>query len=324
MKDRRLILGVLLFSVLAGGCVLYNGSPYTPPPPSPPPPPAPTSFPAPGSVGASGTLKDVYPAGGVMTINTPTVLSNVKIHGGLDIYANTELHNVYVEQTGAWWGNVVVRNKATLLAEDCTIKPVKAATNVARGQDGVLDDGAGPVTIRRCEITETGKGALLGSNVIIEDSWLHGFTPFLDASTGTYVHKDSFMTMGGSHIRITRCRCEANLPSAFNATSNPFGFDSSTQTGAILLQPWGAIRDVVVEDSFLMGGYYAVRMEGTQTARGINGATSGLVFRDNVFGPPPAGGGYYTYMSGVGISQWTNNVQGTVTGEPTTKLVPAP
>jgi hypothetical protein len=252
------------------------------------------------------------------------VLSNVKVHGGLDIYADTELHNVYVEQDGTWWGNIVVRNNASLLAEDCTIKPVQSANNPARGQDGVLQNSARSIVIRRCDISGTGKGGLLSSNTVIEDSWLHGYTPYLDPKTGAYIHKDSFMTMGGSHIRITRCRCEANLPSPFNATTNPFGFDPSSQTAAILLQPWSDISDVTVENSFLMGGYYAVRFEGTQTARNINGTTSGLVFRNNVWGPPPTGGGYYTYMAGVGISEWTNNVRGDVNGNPTTTQVPHP
>src|SRR5262245_5582013 len=130
MSKRRAALALLLTAFALSACAKIP-KPGTSPP-------ATGTFPATGAVGAKGALRNVYPAGGVLTIRTKTTLSNVKIHGGLDIYADTTLNNVYVEPTGAWWGNVVVRNNAALLAQNCTIRPVMSATNPARGQDGVL------------------------------------------------------------------------------------------------------------------------------------------------------------------------------------------
>jgi len=289
-----------------------------------PPAGTPTTFPAAGTVGAKGTLTDVYPAGGVMSIHTPTVLSNVKIHGGLDIYANTELHNVYVEQSGTWWGNIVVRNNASLLAEDCTVKPLNVTPNDARKQDGVLDVAASSITIERCDISIAGKGALIGSNTTIDDSWFHDFTPYLDPSTGAWTHKDCVMTMGGSNMKFVRDNFAANNPTPYDATTNPTGFDSHTQTAAILLQPWSAISNVAIQNSFLEGGYYALRMQAVSPSGGAATGLNGLVVTNNVFGPYPTGGGYYTYDPLTQIASWSGNVAGDINGNATKTAIPQP
>jgi len=315
-KGTALAFGVL--SVLIASCLLGCA-------PSPPgAADTPGGFPARGSVGATGSLTVMNPPGGVLVIRQPTVLRNVLVHGGIDIYAPTELHNVYVQNDGRWWGNVVVRKGGSLLAEDCTIKPTATTPNPARSQDGVLQSAGGPVTIRRCDISGSGKGALLGDNATIEDSWLHDFTPYQDPATGAWTHKDAFMSMGGSHIRITRCRCETNNPTPYNATTNPGGFDPSSQTASILLQPWDAISDVVIEDSFLQGGYYALRMQSGAGAGVSTQNLTGLVVRNNVFGPAPKGGNNYTYDKAVQITQWSGNVTGDVNGNPTGAAVAKP
>jgi transposase InsO family protein len=222
--------------------------------------------------------------------------------------------SVYVQEDGRWWGNVVVRAGGSLLMEDCTIKPTATTPNPARAQPGVLQSAGGPVTIRRCDISGSTDGGLLGDNATIEDSWYHDFTPYYDPTTGAPAHKGSFMTMGGSHIRITRCRFETNNPTPYNAKTNPGGFDPSTQTGAILLQPWDPISDVVIEDLFLMGGYYALRMQSSASTGGAN--LTGLVVSNNVFGPAPQGGGNYTYDKAVQLTQCSGNVRGDVNGNP--------
>jgi len=302
------VLGACTYGITPGPVTLPQG------PPAPDPTagiPSTGTFPAAGSIGATGTLTDVFPAGGVMTINTPTILSNVKIHGGLDIYANTELHNVYVEQDGTWWGNVVVRNNASLLAEDCTIKPVDKSPNEARAQDGVLDVEASSITIERCDISGSGKAALIGDNTTITDSWFHDFTPYKDPSTGQWTHKDAIMTMGGANINILRDNLAANNTSTYNATTNPNGFDPSTQTAAILLQPWTPISNVTIEDSFLQGGYYALRMQATNPDGTKPTGLTGLTVANNEFGPFPSGGGFYTYDDGTKIVNWSGNVSST-------------
>jgi len=288
------------------------------------PAPAGVLYPAPGSVGAKGTLTDVSPAGGVMTIRTPTTLSNVIIHGGLDIYADTVLDNVFVQQDGTWWGNIVVRNGASLQAQDCTIAPVLSAANDAREQDAVLDVDASSITIQRCDISGAGKGGLIGDNTTIEDSWLHDFTPYQDPSTGAWTHKDAVMTMGGVNIKILRDRLAANNPSPYNATSNPTGFDPNTQTAAILLQPWTAITNVTIQNCYLEGGYFALRMQNSSPQGGAATGLTGLAVTGNVFGPPPSGGGYYTYEAGAQITAWSGNVTGDVNGKPTTTAIAHP
>jgi hypothetical protein len=278
-----------------------------------------TAFPARGSVGAKGRdLRVIRPKDGVLVVDEPTVLRNAKVVGGIDVHSRLTMHNVVVANDGRWWGNVVVRPGGTVVAEDCTIRPTGAATNPARGQDGVLQMGErARVTIRRCDISGTSKGALIGTGARIIDSWLHDFTPSTDPTNGQPVHKEAVMTLGGSDIRIIRCRCEANNPDPYDPTTNPTGFDPATQTAAITLQPWSPIRNLQIRDSFLQGGYYALRIEGRD-----GNTISGLQVEDSVFGPPNAG--FYTDDGTAHVAAWVGNVEGDRNGHPTGDVVPAP
>jgi hypothetical protein len=278
-----------------------------------------TTFPARGSVGAHPHgLRVVRPAKGVLEINRPTVLRNTKVVGGIDVNSRLTMRNVVVASPGTWWGNVVVRPGAKLVAEDCTISPTGPASNPARRQDGVLQmSGSARVTIRRCDITGTAKGALVGTGARIVDSWLHDFTPSTDPATGQPTHKEAVMSLGGSDIRIIRCRCEANNPEPYDAARNPNGFDPETQTAAITLQSWSPIRNLEIRDSFVQGGYYALRIESHAGNR-----ISGLRVEDTVFGPPRAG--FYTYDPTTQITAWDGNVQGDGNGHATGDAVPRP
>jgi hypothetical protein len=277
-----------------------------------------TTFPRPGTVGATAAhTRIVHPPGGVLVIDKPTVLRNTTVVGGIDVDSKLTMHNVVVANDGRWWGNVVVRPGASVVAEDCTIRPTGDATNPARRQDGVLQMGRGRVTIRRCDITGTAKGALVGSGALIEDSWLHDFGPATDPTNGQPIHKEAVMSLGGSNIRIIRCRCETNNPEPYDPVKNPDGFDPATQTAAITLQPWSPIRNLVIRDSFVQGGYYALRIESHA------GTTiSGLRVEDTVFGPPQAG--FYTYDPQARIAAWSGNVEGDGDGRATSTTVAAP
>jgi hypothetical protein len=125
------------------------------------------------------------------------------------------------------------------------------------------------------------------------------------------------MSLGGSDIRIIRCRCEANNPDPYDPTTNPHGFDPATHTAAITLQPWSPIRDLQIRDSFLQGGYYALRIEG----HGGNTIT-GLRVEGTVFGPPNAG--FYTNDGTAHITAWEGNVEGDRDGHSTRVTVPDP
>lgn len=300
-----------------------------PPPDTPPPttPPTPTNpYPDRGSVGAKNLaqLPRNKPTSGFIRVDKPTTIADTYLQGGLDVYSDLTLRNVMVEQSGAWWGNIVLRAGASLTAEDVTIKPTNTSPNEARRQDGVLQmDGAGPVTLRRVDCSYAGKLCLGAHDVLIEDSWVHAMTPYTPPG-GSPTHKGAFMSMGGAgHIILRRSRLEVCNIKPYNATTNPEGFDPATQTGCILLQPWSNITDVLVELCFMMGGYYSLRAEGTQPSRNINGVVSKLKVRNNVFCPMP-GGGPVLIAPGVGIDEWTGNVQGDENGVPNTTAVPKP
>lgn len=282
------------------------------------------SYPDRGSVGAFGTLTDVYPGAAGMQIRTPTTVSNVRVHGGIDCYSVCTLRNVSIENSGEWWGNVVIRKGGSVNVDGCTVSPDPTKNIDARLQDAFLNQSDVPSIIKNCDISYAGKGSLSQSNVTFEHNWVHCLTPYVPPTTGSPTHKGGFMTMGGTNIVIRNNRLEANNDKAFDIVSNPCGFDPKTQTGAILLQPWGDISNVTIEGNFLMGGYYSLRMENTQTARGINGSTSHLIVQNNVWGPWPSGGGAYVYQDGVGIDTWAGNVRGDADGIPSTTPIGRP
>jgi hypothetical protein len=257
------------------------------------------------------------PSGGALQVNTAgQVIANQYVKGGVEVNApNVVIRNCFIEQqVGGGWMNVAQHRAATnLTLEDCTIIPVLGAPNGGRQQAAVWNEGTSGLTMRRCEVARASQAALAGTNVLIEDSWVHDLLPYPE---GGSPHKECFMSMGGGPVVLRRNRFETNLPT---------NMDPGSHTAAVFFQPWSDIVDVTIDHCYLMGGYYSLRAEDPDAARNINGHVKNLSVTNCVFGPQPVQGGAPVLIgASVTIGAWTNNRIGDADGAPGATVVPHP
>jgi hypothetical protein len=132
---------------------------------------------------------------------------------------------------------------------------------------GVVQSGfflpQGPVTVRRCEVSNVGDGVQVGDNVTIVDSFLHGM------STGPRKdwHTDTIQLVGGRNLSLLH-----------NTIIN-----EQPQTAAVgVWSDLGPVDNVLVENNLIAGGGYSVYVTRTQydmtNVRVINNHFSTIVF----------------------------------------------
>lgn len=272
------------------------GSPITPPSPSVGPV---------GNVGAQnpGSLQQVNPPGGVWEIRDENaVISNTYVRGGIDFYGkNLTLRNVYVEGGYGWWGFVTSRRAdSTIDIGQSTIASRPGFQPSQDSGDGIFPLSGGRIVASRVLITGTVDGMKMSSNSLIENSIIYDLAAF--GST----HNDGIQVMGGSNLTIRNNRIAINQPGAFNPAHH---------NGALFFQPLGggSITNVWIENNFLMGGGYALRLEGN---------TTGVHVLNNIFGP--GGWGPVLSQGSVQIVEWAGNQRGDTNGTPNGQPVNRP
>jgi hypothetical protein len=120
-------------------------------------------------------------------------------------------------------------------------------------------------TLRRVEILDTGHGVTMGSNVTVQDSWIHGLGGNTDA------HKDGFYVGDGTNSVIRHNTVECNDGSHAGCTS------------AIgLLTDFGPVTHYVIDGNLLntIGSYCFYGSGGP--SKGYH--SSYITFTNNVFG----------------------------------------
>jgi hypothetical protein len=131
---------------------------------------------------------------------------------------------------------------------------------------GKADIGVGwnNYTLRRVDIHSTADGVRLGSNTVVEDSWIHDLV-----RQGT-LHGDAIQSTSGGNILV-----RGNTLDAFNAADDDLNNSAimlGTETGQQLL------ADARFEGNYLNGGNYTVNIRGDANLQDV-------VFADNVYGP---------------------------------------
>ncbi|PRY12959.1 right-handed parallel beta-helix repeat-containing protein [Kineococcus rhizosphaerae] len=191
---------------------------------------------------------------GDQTITTAgTVLDGVTIKGCLVVKAS----------------NVTVRNSKVV----CHAPGRQLAVNVGDGVTGfVVEDseidatgtdvgiGWGNYTLRRVNVHGSADGARFGTNVTIEDSWIH------DMSRADGLHSDAVQTTSGANVVIRH--------NTLDPSSGGDPLNSAVMIGTETGQR--ALKNVLVEKNFLGGGSYTLNVRGD-----VN--VSGLVVRGNTF-----------------------------------------
>ncbi|NYD21552.1 right-handed parallel beta-helix repeat-containing protein [Kineococcus aurantiacus] len=191
---------------------------------------------------------------GDQVITTPgTVLDGVTVKGCLVVKAS----------------GVTVRNSKVV----CRAKGRQLAVAVGEGVTGfVVEDteidatgtdvgvGWGNYTLRRVNLHGSADGARWGTNVTIEDSWIH------DMSREDGLHSDAVQTTSARDVVIRH--------NTLDPSSNGDPLNSAVMIGTETGQR--SLKNVLIERNFLGGGSYTVNVRGDANI-------SGLVVRDNTF-----------------------------------------
>jgi hypothetical protein len=226
-----------------------------PPKASPPPPeaagPIPNSFPGPSTTGVPpGTA--LKTSGSINAAKDGQVFSGLDIKGCVTVTAkNVILRKSRISCGGLY--SIRTDGAVNLVVEDVEI-------------DGQGKNSAavccGNYTLRRVEITNTIDGPRLGSDTVIEDSWIHLLARVPDS------HNDVLQTTGASNIVVRGNSLEAYNP----VTKDPFNacLMIGSTTGPI-------VSNLTFEQNYCNGGNYSIGIRTDLNA-------SNITIRQNVFG----------------------------------------
>jgi len=210
-------------------------------------------------------------SGGLNITVDNTVISGLDIQGCVTVNAkNVTIKNSKISCNGYY----PVRADAgyNTLIQDVTIDGLASDVPTAVYGDNY--------TVLRANIYGVGDGPRAGSNVTIQDSYIHD----LHVANGS--HNDGIQSTGGSNIVIRGNNIQH--PNQGNAT--------------LMLTPtFGPLSNVLIENNLLNGGSFTVHAGGDPN----EAATTNVVFRNNRFGRNYI---YGIKAFGVGDITWTNNV----------------
>lgn len=215
----------------------------TAPPPTTNPPV--TGWPTSNNTGVpAGTTLTTYT--GPLTITAAGTVIDGKTTGCLRIQAS----------------GVLIRNSRIRCTSDYPLRVVSGDVNVTDSEiDGTGNTSDcvvfGNFKLLRVEVRGCADGAKAGSNVRIEDSWIH------DPTGCSGCHNDTIQSEGGENVVIRH-----------NTLENPY-----SQTGVIKLgTAQGPLRNYTVQDNLFNGGGYTVY------AGGDDGIVENLRFIGNRWG----------------------------------------
>jgi hypothetical protein len=157
--------------------------------------------------------------------------------------------------------------------EDSEVDGTGATNNAA-----FVDDGTGPVTMRRVDMHHVADGPHPGENWLIADSYIH------DLTTCAVCHNDTIQSAGAKNVTL-RHNTLVNL-------TGTFGPDGGMNAVVRIATEQAPVSGFVVEDNLLAGGNFLVQVR----SQG-NGAPTGVVIRKNrgVRGLTPDGQPYPRY-----------------------------
>lgn len=210
-------------------------------------------MPGPDSTGVPpGT--ELTGSGSLTVTERGAVISGLDIDGCVDIEAS----DVTIQQT-----------RITCDREHSAVRIGDGATGLLMEDVEIDGQGVTSVTIccgnytlRRADIHDTIDGPRLGSNSVIEDSWIHHLRRTADS------HNDALQTTGAVNILVRHNRLDAYNPDSGDPFNAALMIGSTTGP---------EVRDLIFEDNYCNGGNFTIGIRDDLNA-------SGIVFRRNLFG----------------------------------------
>ncbi len=199
-----------------------------------------TAYSGPSNVSTNGTV-----------IDSKTITTGLVITGD-----NITIRKCLIRATGFFWNVLNDYDGGTnLLIEDCEIDSLDNTTG-----DSAIN--CANTTVRRCDIHSAIDGMKVGTNVTIEDSYIHDLTVFGDS------HNDAIQCLGTTGLTIRH-----------NTIICPAG-----GTSAILLSTGSAsdMRNILINDNLLAGGAYTV-YGGYQSGVDVLSRVSNISITNNQF-----------------------------------------
>lgn len=229
----------------AGGTTTGSGTPLSP-----------ESRPGPRSTGVTQRTP-LVPSGPLELYRSGEVVEGLDIDGCVSVYApDVTIRNSRIRCRGVKYQPVVeVQEGASRLAlEDVEIDGLGVSQVCV---------GWGRYTLRRANLHNCADGARLGSDVVIEDSWIHDM-----ARVGT-LHSDAVQTTSGTNVVIRRNTLDVNTYAKGRHGNAALMIGSELGTREV--------RDFLVENNYITGGGFSINVRGDINA-------SNLVIKNNVFG----------------------------------------
>lgn len=214
------------------------------------------------------------------------------IKGGVDFYGKGTLTITNSVVEGGYGSFFVVLGRTANSTIDIRDSTLRWRT----GSTPDIDTGVGAIQIfaslrmiaLRNDISGTPDGIqAAGDGTRIEGNWIHDL-----AILGTFpnnTHNDGIQLYNGNGVVVANNRID-------------IGFDGTHQNGAIFVQPGDGNRvgGLQIVGNYLEGGGYTLRLE--------KPVTTGVVVRDNVFGPLTNGAfGHVSVTAGATVAEWAGN-----------------
>ncbi|MEM9467302.1 MAG: right-handed parallel beta-helix repeat-containing protein [Actinomycetota bacterium] len=212
-----------------------------------------------GFAGAGYSVADLTPAGSLDIREDGAVIELLDINGRVRVFAdNVTIRYSRIRHASAY-GIDVQAGSTGLVIEDTTV--------IGTANTAAANIGLGNYTCRRCDLSQAVDGVKLGSNVTIEDSYIHDMRKF----SGT--HNDGMQNSGGGHDVLI----------SGNTILGPY----RTSTSAIIAQTnVGTIDNMVVTGNYMYGGSYTVYLRDKGSG---NGPPTNSAVTNNVFAPYTSG-----------------------------------
>jgi hypothetical protein len=194
----------------------------------------------------------VLNADGDFVVTRPGVIDGKDIRGCVLVRAaNVTIRRSKISCTG-YFNIRLFPGAANFTLEDVEVDGSGPANNAA-----FVDDGSGPVTVRRLDMHDVADGPHPGEHWLIEDSYIH------DLTRCGVCHNDAIQSAGANDV-VLRHNTLVNVA----GTTEPEGGMNAVVR---IATEQGPVSGFVVEDNLLVGGNYAVqvRSQGSGPPTGV-------------------------------------------------------
>jgi hypothetical protein len=184
-----------------------------------------------------------------------TVIDSKRINGCVVVKAaNVTIKRSLITNCMAYYNIRLYPGAPNFLLEDVEVD----GNNVEIQNAALVDDGVGPVTVRRLNMHHVADGPHPGESWLIEDSYIH------DLYGCGVCHNDDIQSAGAKNVTVRH-----------NTLTN---YASGKNSDILIATEQGPVKGFIVENNLLSGGQYQIQVRDGGYG---NGAPTGVFIRNN-------------------------------------------